>query len=199
MVSRMTWLWFVVSVSIVGLPAISGAGTVQLPQTGLAVCVNAQGVEIACANTGQDGDIRSGLAWPDPRFQDNGDNTMTDAVTGLMWSKDAGTPANGTCTGGAMAWQAALNYVACLNGNNYLGHSDWRLPNINEIESLAHIGVASSSAWLTSQGFINTGASYWSSTTYAASTGYAWYIDLSGNRLSSYYKINSILTWPVRQ
>ena len=199
MASRMGWVWLLVAVSIVSLPAVSRAGTVQLPQTGLALCVDSQGAEIVCTGTGQDGEIKAGLAWPDPRFLDNGDGTITDQLTGLMWSKDAGTPTDGSCTGGAMSWQAALNYIACINGNNYLGHNDWRLPNVNEMESLAHIGVAKSSAWLNGQGFINAGATYWSSTTFTASTGYAWSLDFDGNRVSYSYKTNNIFAWPVRQ
>ncbi len=86
---------------------------------------------------GDDGAIQAGVAWPNPRFTDNGDQMITDNLTGLMWTKDAGAPTIGACTGGAMNWQAALDYVACLNSSNYIGHNDWRLPNINELDSIA--------------------------------------------------------------
>jgi len=58
------------------------------------------------------------------RFTDNGDGTITDNRTRLMWTKDAGTPTVGSCAGGIKTWQGALDYVTCLNGINHLGHSD---------------------------------------------------------------------------
>ncbi|KJU82664.1 secreted protein containing DUF1566 [Candidatus Magnetobacterium bavaricum] len=113
------------------------AGTIELPKTG----------QTTTYVTGDDGTIRAGVAWPSPRFTAD-TNTVTDNLTGLMWTKDAGTPTVGSCTGGTMTWQAALNYVACLNTANYLGHSDWRLPNINELESLLNAEQANTATWL---------------------------------------------------
>jgi hypothetical protein len=56
---------------------------------------------------------------------DNGNGTVTDTGSGLMWQK---ATAPGTYT-----WQAALSYCENLS---LAGHSDWRLPNRNELESL---------------------------------------------------------------
>ncbi|MBF0593031.1 MAG: DUF1566 domain-containing protein, partial [Nitrospirae bacterium] len=104
------------------------AGTVSLPQTGQTTSYYA----------GDDGALQKGVAWPNPRFTFNSDQTVTDNLTGLVWTKDAGTPTVGSCTGGAMTWQAALTYVACLNTAKYLGYNDWRMPNVNELESLVN-------------------------------------------------------------
>jgi len=52
-------------------------------KTGQATCYNAAGEGIDCAGTGQDGSLRAGVGWPDPRFTDNGDGTVTDRLTGL--------------------------------------------------------------------------------------------------------------------
>ncbi|MBF0566688.1 MAG: hypothetical protein HQK89_15795 [Nitrospirae bacterium] len=57
------------------------AGTVNLPQTGQAICRDTSGNVIPCTGTGQDRDIQAGAAWQSPRFTDNGDSTMTDALT----------------------------------------------------------------------------------------------------------------------
>jgi hypothetical protein len=38
---------------------------------------------------GDDGDLQMGIAWPEPRFTDNEDGTVTDNLNGLMWTKDA--------------------------------------------------------------------------------------------------------------
>ena len=39
--------------------------------------------------TGDDGDLQTGVAWPNPRFKDNLNGTITDNLTGLIWLKDA--------------------------------------------------------------------------------------------------------------
>ncbi|MGD8452781.1 MAG: DUF1566 domain-containing protein [Phycisphaerae bacterium] len=60
---------------------------------------------------------------------DNGDGTITDEATGLMWSQadDGGTGVN---------WEDALAWVQARNSEDYLGHNDWRLPNPKELESI---------------------------------------------------------------
>jgi len=200
MASKMGSLWFLfLIVLFISFPGVSGAGVVQLPQTGLTTCIDSTGAVIACAGTGQDGEVQSGALWPNPRFMDNSDGTATDTVTGLMWARQAGSPTDGACIGGSLTWLAALSYITCLNGNSYLGHSDWRLPNINELESLVNIGVAKSYPWLMEQGFTNVGLTYWSSTTYTAGTGYGWKVDFDGNQVSYLSKTSQALVWPVRQ
>lgn len=196
-----TCSWVLVfSAVVLFLPALVAAGTVELPQTGMTRCYDTTGTEIACAGTGQDGEFQEGVAWPNPRFTDNADGTVTDNLTGLMWTKDAGTPTYGSCTGGTKNWQSALEYVSCLNSNAYLGYSDWRLPNINEIESLYYVGAAGtdSAAWLNSQGFINVGSSNWSSTTCSSNTTYAWNVYFGGNYTGISAKTTAYYTWPVR-
>lgn len=137
---------------ILAITSLVWAGTVNLPKSGQTKCYDASGGEIACSNTGQDGDWQAGVLWPSPRFTDNGDGTVTDNLTGLVWLKDAnciatqypgfdndGTPGNGRVT-----WQHALDFVAGINSGTFpncgAGHTDWRLPNINELESLVHAG-----------------------------------------------------------
>lgn len=61
-------------------------------------------------------------------FTDNGDGTVTDAATGLMWAQDD--------SGVGMEWEAALAWVQQANDTQYLGHDDWRLPNIKELQSI---------------------------------------------------------------
>ena len=97
---------------------------------------------------GDDGNLRTGIAWPTPRFSDNSDQTITDKLTGLVWSKDT-NPA-----GVGKAWQDSLDYIKQLNNQNYLGHSDWRLPNVNELRSVVNYREIDFK-WLQSQGFSN--------------------------------------------
>ncbi|MBP8291952.1 MAG: DUF1566 domain-containing protein [Caldilineaceae bacterium] len=146
--------------------------TLNLARTGQTTCTDESGAVIGCAGTGQDGDTLAGAVWPAPRFVDNQDQTITDALTGLTWTKNAETPGYNlfTCsaTNITINWQQALDHVACLNSRNYLGHNDWRLPNIVELESLVNNEQPGSDDWLEAQGFVNVWGSYWSSTTVVA-------------------------------
>ena len=69
--------------------------------------------------SGDDGNIQAGVEWPAQRFTDNGDGTVTDSLTGLMWLKD----------GGCMKakWKSAPTAVAGLNNhqgqNNCAGYN----------------------------------------------------------------------------
>jgi len=63
---------------------------------------------------------------------DNGDGTITDAATGLMWAQnDSGT---------GMDWEAGLDWAQQMNDQNYLGYNDWRLPDAKELQSIVDYG-----------------------------------------------------------
>jgi len=122
-------------VEITGTAASSGCSVV-LPETGQTTCYDASGATISCAGTGQDGDKLAGATLPSPRFTDNGDGTVNDNLTGLIWLKNA------NCFG-AKNWTAALSDANNLsNGTCGLtdGSSagDWRLPNRVELTSLVN-------------------------------------------------------------
>jgi hypothetical protein len=72
--------------------------------------------------------VRGNPAYGKNDFHDNGDGTITDRATGLMWSK--------ADSGKGMNWEAALAWVQSKNAERYLGHSDWRLPNAKELQSI---------------------------------------------------------------
>ncbi len=67
---------------------------------------------------------------------DNGDGTITDRATGLMWTQD--DRGDGVSTGprSGILWEEALAWVQQKNDENYLGYSDWRLPNAKELQSI---------------------------------------------------------------
>ena len=113
---------------------------------------------------GDDGAFQMGVPWPDPRFTDNGDGSISDELTGLMWTQDNVNPGPAPCNPGVTRnWFDSLTYVDCLNSN--LGHDDWRMPNIVEINSLMHYQVADHRPWWASQGFTMTTNFWWWSST----------------------------------
>lgn len=179
---------------------VRGGQSGSVPKTGQTACFDDAGSTLECAGTGQDGNLQRGVTWPSPRFADNADQTMTDKLTGLMWSKDAQAPGPAVCKPGtSRTWEAALEYVGCLNSVNFLGKRDWRLPNRNELARLVNHGQANSSTWLKEQGFTNVQASsYWSSSTYPYNVWNAWSINMHDGAVTSMAKKHDIQVWPVR-
>ncbi len=112
-----------------------------LAATGQTKCYTATGEEIPCDNTefpGQDGFYQAGCPAAN-RFVDNRDGTVTDHCTGLMWQKDtAEMDGDGAITlQDEVDWQHALWYCDHLELG---GYSDWRLPNVRELQSLVDYG-----------------------------------------------------------
>ncbi|MBF0615040.1 MAG: DUF1566 domain-containing protein [Magnetococcales bacterium] len=142
--------------------------------------------------TGDDGTNRTGVAWPTPRFTDNGNGTVTDNLTGLIWLKHA------NCFGWRI-WTTALNDANNLASGS-CGLSDgsvagnWRLPSIRELNSLIDIS-RSTPALPSGHPFISVASSYsyWSSTTNTGDTSLALGISISSGILSSFNKTGNTL------
>ncbi len=174
--------------------------SVVLPKTGQKTCTNEAGGAVGCAGTGQDGEIRAGVAWPTPRFAVGAGGTLKDGLTGLAWAPNAGTPAVGQLPAGPMHWEQALIYVDYLNMIGFLGQRDWRLPNANELLSILDMGASDQEAWLVSCGFRNISAtSYWTSTTTADNTKAAWHVNLTTAAMGGSPKDTAaLMVLPVR-
>ena len=105
--------------------------------------------------------------WPDSRYIVHGDGTVTDTATSLMWRQCAGDgvydAAIKTCSGGlsSVRWHGAIDITNSYSDGTY---SDWRLPNIKELESI--IAYNRSAPTVNTNIFINIddSTSYWSST-----------------------------------
>ena len=119
--------------------------------------------------------VRGNPAYGISQLVDNGDGTVTDVATGLMWAKgDSGV---------ALTWQEALAWVQARNAETTLGHADWRLPNAKELQSLVDYtrspSTTSSAAIdplfactpITNEAGQPDYAFYWTGTTHASASG----------------------------
>ena len=170
------------------------AAPADVPETGQTTCSNAAGTTIACAGTGQDGELLAGVAVPIPRFVVGSGaqaQCVTDRLTGLMWVQAPDAPLT-------RIWVDALAQAEALT---LCGFSDWRLPNINELESLVNRGVSTTQATaLNAAGFsgVQTADPYWSSTSVAGNPVSAWFVDMRDGDVSALDKGNAFFVWPVR-
>jgi hypothetical protein len=186
------------------------AGTMHTLLLGLRAPVPKTGQTTSYA-TGDDGALQKGVAWPNPRFTDNADGTVTDNLTGLIWLKNA------NCFG-LERWAQAVNDANNLEGvtRRQCGLIDgsmqgqWRLPNVKELQSLidfAYFGpplsnTAGTGQWTEGDPFtgvpFGVNAYYWSSTTYTNNTGFAWTVFLVDGAVSAGIKTTTSYVWPVR-
>jgi hypothetical protein len=141
-----------------------------LPATGQTQCYDSRGQHIPCEGSGQDGAFRSGRPWPESRFEVKED-VVTDRLTALRWSRRA------DLAGGAVAWPDALAAVERLNRSAKV-NVRWRLPNINELESLVDCEMHSP-ALPTGHPFECIREAYWSSTTSMFEPDWAWALYLA--------------------
>lgn len=172
----------------------------KLPVTGQTTCSDTDGVTIDCANTGQDGEHQAGVAWPSPRFTvgtGEAADCVTDNLTGLMWVR-----APNNLSPASANWEAA---DTTANDLSLCGYSDWRLPDVRELETLATNGVPGGASYLNDQGFVGVQeTNYWTSTSRAywgerdPTQLPAWTGELDGNLFHEYSKASAKAIWPVR-
>ncbi len=172
--------------SFIIVPTVYSAVT-NIPQTGQTTSYYPR----------DDGDLMTGIAWPTAgnmgsgRFYDNSDGTVTDLLTGLIWTKNANA-------GGLVNFYAARDAADAMTT---AGYTDWRIPNILELESLLHAGASDTAAWLNSEGFQNVqAAEYWSSNAYADDLYAGWTINFGTNTNNTwqYWDTAAKYYWAVR-
>lgn len=178
-----------------GVPGTATSG--GLPKTGQTHCNAFSGgygssSQIPCTATAQDGETQKGLAHG---YVDNGDATITDSATGLMWQKCSDGQTGLDCSGGSavsvvfddgdgdlgISHQPAINYCDSLS---LATHSDWRLPNVKELMSIVDYGRVSPAIDPTYFPATQSGY-YWSSTADETNTNAAWVVGFDGGIVSS--------------
>jgi hypothetical protein len=182
--------------------------------------------------TGSDGDLQRGASRS---YTDNGDGTITDNKTGLMWEKkdsldntpnpsdphDADNtytwcadvnPMDGICDNGTndMDGTIVTTFLVALNaGSGFAGHTDWRIPNLSELQSIANYQTAIPaadavfSANCVASCTVTTcsctvGGYYWSTTTYQFMPLSAWFVDFFGGFVTVNPKPNANQVRAVR-
>jgi len=157
--------------------------------------------------TGTDGALKKGVASPTPRFTDNANGTVTDNLTGLIWMKNA------NAFGEQKTWAEALKDANSLEAG-YGGLTDgskagdWRLPNRKELESIVDCGfdnpalpnTLGTGKWEEGNPFQGVQwYYYWSSSTYAYDTTFAWDVNFDVGTVHCHAKGDSNkYVWCVR-
>ena len=152
---------------------------------------------------GDDGDLETGVVLVIPRFTDNGDGTVTDNQTGLIWLKHANCFGNTTwnnalsaCNGLADGDNVCLGGGFSLTDGSQAG--DWRLPNYKELFSI--VDAENIDPPLPSgHPFTNVQPwSYWSSTTYSGPTNDVWVVSMVYGSVNFKDMGSLHHFWPVR-
>lgn len=137
--------------------------------------------------------VRGNPAYGVNDLVDGGDGTVTDRATGLTWSR--------ADSGAGMSWEAALAWVQTKNAEKHLGHDDWRLPTVKELQSLLDYvrspdttGSAAIDPLFEATEIVNEGGArdwpfYWSSTTF---------VDGTPNGAAAYLAFGRGLGWMER-
>ena len=145
---------------------------VSLVQAILLACIGVPACAQTCVANVQ-------ASTPTANFVANGNGTVTDRKTGLMWDQCAWGSSGSACavgTNATMTWQAALGVAATANGMAYKGYSDWRLPNVKELLSI--VETCRSSPSINEQIFPNTISNvFWSGSPDVLTSSYAWVVD----------------------
>lgn len=107
-------------------------------------------------------------------FKDNGNGTVTDLATGLIWQQDSDNVTREWSTAGVYCQELSLG-----------GNTNWRLPNIKELESIVDYRVSPS---VDTSAFSENTSYFWSATTDASESGNAWTVVFTSGKTDSFSK-----------
>jgi hypothetical protein len=149
-----------------------------------------RGRSTVLAETGDPAEPPVGVPWPSPRFQVLGE-VVRDRLTHLLWSRSADLSIS------PVDWPDALDRVAAANRRRLAGIAAWRLPTINELESLVDAGRHDPSL-PPDHPFEGVGQGYWSSTSSAFEPNWAMVLHLGRGAVGVGIKVDPrFLVWPV--
>ena len=199
----------IVALVVVSLFLLANNGCPLSPapvsKTGQTSCFDEDGIKMDCTGTGQDGEFQRGVKWPNPRFTDNSDGTITDNLAGLIWLKDANCFEMGTWADALSNCNGLADGSCGLTDGSRVG--DWRLPNVKELQSLINFeytlpafpNTAGTGQWSEDDPFYDVQSIfYWSSTACTFSTDSAWIVDMGFGSTNYSGKLFYYWVWPVR-
>ncbi|MBI3249652.1 MAG: DUF1566 domain-containing protein [Deltaproteobacteria bacterium] len=186
------------------------AGT-QFPATGQTTAYTADlndGI-VGPVAVPDDGTVQAGATLA---YTDNGDGTVTDNNTGLMWEKktsldsttnfanlhDADNYYHWSGNGSQETIWDWLGDVNVEGGTGYAGHNDWRIPNIKELQSIVDYSIPYPGPVMNAAFGPTVASTYWSSTSNATTPSNAWYVYFNLGYVSLYGKDNSLFVRAVR-
>jgi hypothetical protein len=173
------------------------AVTAEPVQTGQSACYDTAGSAIDCTGTGQDGEFQAGASHS---FVDNGDGTITDEATGLMWEKLSADGGIHDSSNAYSITDAVAVKIASLNAEQFAGHDDWRLPNRNELATIVNFGTVSPATYSQFNDECAPGctvidcsctqnSTHWTSTSQHASPDYTYFINFSQGDVNQMQKV----------
>ena len=193
----------VIQYTALPLDSLTGANFTAYDGTNPLVGLPATGQTVSYA-TGDDSSAGKGAAWPATRFTDHQDGTVTDHLTGLIWLKNAGCFAPALFAASLTDVNQLASGACGLTDGSKAG--DWRMPNINELESMVDVSQSNPAIPAGSQFTNVTDAIYWSSTSYFGGVDgspYAWTIRMSDGRYmndfgSNVKNVSNNAVWAVK-
>ncbi len=114
-------------------------------------------------------------------FKDNGNGTITDHATGLTWQK-SGSP-------DYLYYKDSSGYIEGLNRNKFAGHSDWRLPTVDELKSLLMPKKQSNNIYIS---LIFNEKQRWCWTSDKRTSGGMWRVNFDLGSVSCYHDLNYV-------
>lgn len=195
---KLVW-WVILAAGLVWSPSSLGSAASSaneiisppsrmLPRSGQVVTYDQAGKAIDFKNSGQDGEFQRGEVWPTPRFVENGDGTISDTLTGLMWLTQ------GNCFGD-LPWPTALQALSEFNRGEIAcpgvkaRYDDWFVPDLAQLASLVDYQASGAGDALRLVGFseVQNGV-YWSVTPHRNQQN-AWSVDFANGAISAVSKL----------
>ena len=209
-----------VSITAAGLPTASrkltdtGITSAQCYQSGSYVLVSCTSAEAIALNSLQDGMIGRDVSSPDSNDGKLGFSYSTvdnypvtdcvkDNITGLMWEGKTSTGRRAGVAYYTNYGDGSVNdssaYVKELNASALCGYTDWRLPSVDELQSLVNYGVPAPAPSIDSTWFPNTASKwYWTVLPYVGDTAKAWYVSFYGGGVLYHNRSNGFMVRLVR-
>ncbi len=142
------------------------------------------------SDLGDDGATQAGYPASSSRFQDMKNGTVRDHATGLLWQKQDSAYQQVGEYKGRLEWEDAFDYIQEMNIRHVSGYSTWRMPNIQELQSLIDYSQFGPSLDPIFQNY-NLPSQHWSGTSrfLGGFNDYSWAINFMQGQINFYSKI----------